>query len=478
MTLSWRYAAASDVGLLRDGNEDAAFAGRRLLAVADGMGGHAAGEVASAAVIAALEQLDELGVDAGDPREALQDAVREANANLRDMVAADAELHGMGTTVTAVLTDGDAAWLAHVGDSRAYLLREGELRQLTRDHTFVQQLVDEGRIRREDVSTHPQRNVIMRALDGREGLELDLERLEVRPGDRLLLCSDGLSGVVTDDSLAAVLGDSSPEEAVQRLVDLALRGGGPDNITCIVADAVDAPGAGGPVEAGAVVAGAAEDSGPHTRVAPSARDGASPATKAAALAKRPAKRPAAPPPEADAADPRARARGLRRRRAFLVALLTIGLLAIGTTTGYAWTQRQYYVGVADGQVAIYRGVDTSVAGVRLSHVAERLPLAVADLPDFERKRLADGIHAAGLPAARQIVDRLREALPPCPEPTPTPSAVPTTAPARPKPTVGPRPPSPRPATTPPATPLGTARPTPTATPSPVPGPCAIAGTTP
>ncbi|HVF05997.1 MAG TPA: Stp1/IreP family PP2C-type Ser/Thr phosphatase, partial [Frankiaceae bacterium] len=245
--IAWRYAALSDVGLLRDHNEDAAFAGQRLLAVADGMGGHAAGEVASAAVIAALQQLDELGMDAGDPEEALREAVEEANVNLRDMVAADSELHGMGTTVTALLNDGAYAWLAHVGDSRAYLLRAGELQQITRDHTYVQQLVDEGRIAPEEASTHPQRNFITRALDGRTGMEMDLQRLDLQPGDRVLLCSDGLSGVVSDTSLGEVLAGTTPEVAVQRLVDLALRGGGPDNITCIVADVLD----GGPDPAGA-----------------------------------------------------------------------------------------------------------------------------------------------------------------------------------------------------------------------------------
>jgi len=212
-----------------------------LLAVADGMGGHAAGEVASAAVIAALERLDEL--DADDPQAALREAVHDANGALRDMVAADNELHGMGTTVTAVLADGAYAWLAHVGDSRAYLLRDGTLVQLTHDHTYVQQLVDEGRISAQDASSHPQRNYITRAIDGRGDMEIDLERLDLLPGDRLLLCSDGLSGVVSDDTLQEVLKAGTPQETVDRLVALALRGGGPDNVTCIIADAIDANGA-------------------------------------------------------------------------------------------------------------------------------------------------------------------------------------------------------------------------------------------
>jgi serine/threonine protein phosphatase PrpC len=471
MTLSWRYAAASDVGLLREGNEDSAFAGRRLLAVADGMGGHAAGEVASAAVIAALEQLDELGVDAGDPQEALREAVAEANAHLRDMVAADNELQGMGTTVTAVLTDGDYTWLAHIGDSRAYLLRDGELHQLTRDHTYVQQLVDEGRLAPADVSTHPQRNVITRALDGRQDVDVDLERLDLRAGDRLLLCSDGLSGVVSDESMAEVLTGTTPEDAVQRLVDLALRGGGPDNITCIVADPVESA-----LAPAATVAGAAGDAAGTDGVRGARTE--SPATRAAALPRRgaatrePVREPAR---EADGPDPRAKARRLRRRRTAVVGIAAVALVAATATAGWSWTQRQYYVGAADSQVAIYRGVEGSVAGIELSHVTRTVPLALADLPDFERKRVADGIHASGLADAQRIVDRLRDAVPPVLCATPSPTPKPTPKPSAktgvtPKPTVHTSPtPSPKPSVS--AKPTVTpATPTPSCSPTPTPGP--------
>jgi protein phosphatase len=380
--IAWRYAAATDVGLLRDGNEDAAFAGTRLLAVADGMGGHAAGEVASAAVIAALEQLDELGVNAGDPQHALREAVEEANVVLRDMVAADSELQGMGTTVTAVLTDGEYAWLAHVGDSRAYLLREGTLQQLTRDHTFVQQLVDEGRITAQAAMSHPQRNYITRALDGREGIELDLERLDLLPGDRLLLCSDGLSGVVTDETIATVLDGSTPDQAVHQLVDLALRAGGPDNVTCIVADAVDATPQATDDDA-AVLGAAADEPQTHTQTQTRTSD--------------------------DGPDPRDRARRIRRRRAAALLVFTLALLTVAATAGYRWTQRQYYVGTSGDQVAIYQGVEGTLAGLDLSHVEETTQVAVADLADHERKRVEDGIQAGSLAEAREIVSRMQVA---------------------------------------------------------------------
>ena len=447
MTLSWRYAAASDVGLLRDGNEDSAFAGSRLLAVADGMGGHAAGEVASAAVIAALEQLDEQGVNAGDPEEALREAVEEANANLRLMVAADSELQGMGTTVTAVLSDGRHTWLAHIGDSRAYLLHDGQFRQLTRDHTFVQQLVDEGRIAPEDASTHPQRNFITRALDGRTGLDIDLDRLDLVPGDRLLLCSDGLSGVVSDESMAEVLRTSSPDEAVQRLVDLALRGGGPDNITCIVADAVDAA-----AEDGAVVAGAASDGPTNAAPAPPVRDTDTSASRAATLRR-----------ATDDDDPHRRARHIRRRRAAVIGVAVLVLLGIGAGAGWSWTRSQYYVGVAGENVAVYRGIEGTLAGIELSEVERTLPLRTADLPAFERKRVEDGIHADDRAEADRIVERLTTAaLPPCPTPTATPTTPPT--PHGPSPTATPS----RSAA---ATPLAS----PTTSPSPLPTNCRPSG---
>ena len=421
MTLSWRYAAASDVGLMREGNEDSAFAGTHLLAVADGMGGHAAGEVASAAVIAALEQLDELGVNAGDPQEALRDAVEEANTTLREMVAADSELQGMGTTVTAVLNDGTYVWLAHVGDSRAYLLRDGSLRQVTRDHTFVQQLVDEGRIAPEDVSTHPQRNLITRALDGREPVDLDLERLDLAPGDRLLLCSDGLSGIVSDDSLQDVLrGNDDPDTAVHQLIDLALRGGGHDNITCIVADAVEDVAA----PEGAIVAGAASNGAANAAPATTPKD--SPARRAAML--RP-KRKAQPEREPDDVDPRGRARRIRRRRTLVVVVVAAVLTGAGASAGWAWVQRQYYVGVSGDDVVIYRGVSGSLAGIDLSHVHAHASLPVTTLPEFERKRVRDGIHAANLADARSIVDRLRTTtVTPTPSPTPTNTNTPTPGP--------------------------------------------------
>jgi protein phosphatase len=239
MTLALRYAVRSDVGLLREGNEDSAYAGPRLLAIADGMGGHAAGEVASAVAISALAGLDHAALD-GDLLDPLAAAVAAANTTLHEMSVADPAVEGMGTTLTAMLWQDAHVALCHIGDSRAYLLRDGDFYQITRDHTLVQSLVDDGRLTPEAAATHPQRSLLLRALDGRTEAEPDLSIREVRVGDRYLLCSDGLSDVVTEQTLHKTLVSIADlDDAVIQLVELAIRSGGPDNITCIVADVVD-----------------------------------------------------------------------------------------------------------------------------------------------------------------------------------------------------------------------------------------------
>ncbi|MGW9372967.1 caspase, EACC1-associated type [Streptomyces xanthophaeus] len=237
--LTTRFAAGSHKGMIHEGNEDSGYAGPRLLAIADGMGGQAAGEVASSEVISTLVQLDD-DVPGSDILTSLATAVQRANDQLRVMVEEDPQLAGMGTTLTALLWSGQRLGVVHVGDSRAYLLRDGILTQITKDHTLVQRLVDDGRITEEEATTHPERGVLLRALDGGEHAEPDLSIREVRAGDRYLICSDGLSGVVSHQTLEDVLADyHPPHHTVQSLIQLALRGGGPGNITCIVADVLE-----------------------------------------------------------------------------------------------------------------------------------------------------------------------------------------------------------------------------------------------
>jgi len=282
MTLALRYAVRSDVGLLREGNEDSAFAGPHLLAVADGMGGHAAGEVASAATITTIAPLDDARNLGPDLVGALADAVAMANLRLQELIISDPAIEGMGTTLTALLwADGYAA-LCHIGDSRAYRLRNGQFLQITHDHTLVQSLVDEGKITEDDVATHPHRSLLLRALDGRTVAEPDLAQLETLPGDRYLLCSDGLSGVVTEHTLHQTLNSiRDPDKAALQLVELAIRGGGPDNITCIVADVMDTQASAVPPTWTPVLAGAAQIGAPGDPRQPARQS--SPATRAMRL---------------------------------------------------------------------------------------------------------------------------------------------------------------------------------------------------
>jgi PPM family protein phosphatase len=236
-TLTVRYSVRSDIGLEREDNEDSAYAGPRLLAIADGMGGHVGGEVASAAVIEAIRPLD-TQVPAGELLDALDHAVRRANTALLDIVKADPSLRGMGTTLTALLWSGSQLGLVHIGDSRAYLMRDDEVFQITHDHTLVQSLLDEGRITPEEVASHPQRSLIMQVL-GHGTPKPDLQLREARPGDRYLLCSDGLHEVADADAIAQVLRTvADPDQAATDLIALAIAAGAPDNITCIVADVV------------------------------------------------------------------------------------------------------------------------------------------------------------------------------------------------------------------------------------------------
>ena len=235
--LGLRYAALSDVGRVRKDNQDSGFASEHLLVIADGVGGAARGDVASSTAVQALRRLD--GPAPADMLEALAGAIHRAHDRIAELVEQDPELDGTSTTVTAALFDGTRVGLAHIGDSRGYLLRDGTLSQLTKDHTFVQSLIDEGRITEEESRTHPHRNLILRAVDGVHETDPDLFYIELAPGDRLLLCSDGASGVLDHDRLADILGTGSIDYAVVELIRASLEAGSSDNITCVVADVVD-----------------------------------------------------------------------------------------------------------------------------------------------------------------------------------------------------------------------------------------------
>jgi protein phosphatase len=448
MSLVLRYAARSDRGLIRGTNQDSVYAGPRLLAVADGMGGHAAGDVASKVVIAALEHLDD-DAPSGDLLQALRQAVFDGSEHLREVIREAPHLEGMGTTLTAVLFAGGRLGLCHVGDSRAYLMRDGQLAQITHDDTFVQTLIDDGRITEEEANSHPQRSLLLRALNGQD-VEPDLSMRDARAGDRYLLCSDGLSGVVSFETLQQAMGDPDPQATADRLIELALRSGGPDNITCIVADVVEDDGRGALIDP--VVDGAAGDNVGQREV-----DRRSAAGRAA-LAD-----PAAAPPNASVAassPPPRRRRPMRTALVSLAAVLVLGSVAVG---GYLFVMGHWFVGVDDStggdEVAVFRGLDASVVGIDLYRLDRATGLATADLTQAARSRVAGGITASDRDDAERILSNLRgQLLPPC-RTSPTTASSTSSAPspdvtsAAPVPPVDPAAPSatPVPTTTPPTT---------------------------
>lgn len=468
MTLVLKYAARSDRGLVRGNNEDSVYAGARLLALADGMGGHAAGEVASQLMIAALAPLDE-DDPGGDLLGKLDAATRAGNASIADHVEEEPELEGMGTTLTAILFAGSRLGLIHIGDSRAYLLRDGELAQITRDDTFVQSLVDQGRITADQAKTHPQRSLIMRALTGND-IEPTLTMREARDGDRYLLCSDGLSDVVSQETIAETMAEGGPRECADRLIELALRSGGPDNITVIIADVIDLDYG----QSMPIVGGAASDEEDDTPPPNTAAGRAAAIRPPAAKPRRVAPTPAAEPPK-------------RRRKALTIvlSLLVVALVGIGVLIASIWIRSNYYVGENDGNVVVFRGVPGSVLGYSLHDVRQvgcldaagslqlltpgaSVPgcteLSVDDLQPSAREQVRSGLPAGTLEDAQKQIGQLAKSdlLPICtpapPEPGPTPVPPGTT------------PQTPAPAATTPAAPTPTAAAPTNATPTNTPGP--------
>ncbi|WP_082098682.1 protein phosphatase 2C domain-containing protein [Demequina iriomotensis] len=392
MYLGIHFAARSDVGLVRANNQDSGFAGPHLLAVADGMGGAAGGDIASSIAIGRLAALEGEAHGPDDALDELKAAISDAHAQIVERARNDPELSGLGTTVTAILRSGSTLSMAHIGDSRAYLLRGGELEQVTTDHSFVQHLVDTGRLSVADAEHHPKRSMLLRVLgDIDADVPVDISVRETHPGDRWLLCSDGLSGVVSKDTMrTTMLEVEDPGDCADALVGLALAGGAPDNVTCIIGDIVDidaAPDGVGPSTSSQIVGSAARD-----RRKPSA-GGDSPAGKAARLAAR-------EEPEDD--DEPARDRWARLRP-WILPIAALLVLAGAAWGGYVWSQKQYFVGESDGFVTIYRGIPEAVGDLTLSHVVEQTGIPVDELEPYQRERVLDAIRVRSLDEAAEVV---------------------------------------------------------------------------
>jgi protein phosphatase len=400
MAFAFNYAARSDVGMVRSENQDSGYAGPRLLAMADGMGGHAGGDIASSTVIGALVDLDDEAPNSSEAGKALLRRIATANEQLADMVRAEPSLHGMGTTLIAILRSNNKLVIAHIGDSRAFLARDGKLSQITRDHSYVQSLVDEGRITEDEAIGHPQRSLVTRVLTGQSDDEPDLMVREAKPGDRYLIASDGLTDYVAADTITEVVtAGNPPGKTADRLVDLALKAGAPDNVTIVIGDVVDLTGSSGPSTTPQIV-GAAAVHTKGTRPIP-----VTPAAKAAALSR--AASGDEDPDEVPLAEEGAGSGRLRWLRRGLVALLVLVVVGGGAYAAYDWSQRQYFVGAHDGQVTIFRGVSQNLGPISLSSVESESDVAIDNLPDFYRAKVDDTVSTDTLAAAQDLVDQLR-----------------------------------------------------------------------
>ena len=411
MASTSKSAAVSHVGKIRANNQDSGYAGTNLFVVADGMGGHAGGDVASAIAIKRIIETDRQYANGPEAEFALHSALTAANALLAETVFDHSELTGMGTTVSGLmLVDGHVA-IAHIGDSRIYRLRDGKLEQITADHTFVQRLVDSGRITEEEAAVHPRRSVLMRVLGDVDATpEIDTSVLSTEAGDRWLLCSDGLSSYVSEEKIAAALiGNPSAKDAADRLVKESLDQGAPDNVTVVI---VDIDGTGDAASVPPAIVGSA----------------ASPLSFEGDLARKPMRLPTlllhplkATKPDDSHFEPESedyldeliledRKRATRRKIIWLIGLILVIIgIVVAAFASYEWTQTRYFVGVNNGNVAIFRGVQQDIGPIDLSSVYRETSVSVDDLSTFRRESVEQTINATDLADAERIVDQLEDA---------------------------------------------------------------------
>lgn len=393
--------ALSNTGRVRANNQDSAYAGQYLFVVADGMGGHAGGDIASALTIESIESLDHSYPDIEDAQVEFVNALLTTNDRLRAVVQDFPEITGMGTTVSGMIVVGSNAVIAHIGDSRIYRFRDGELTQITKDHTFVQRLVDAGRITEQEALVHPRRSVIMRVLGDVEAHpEIDTMVVDLKPGDRWLFCSDGLSGPVPKTEITEILeSEVDRDHATAALIQAALNHGAPDNVTAIVLEP-ETPAAATPAIVGSVAnVGTlarirARFDGMATTSITTVDSSTSDAGKVHT--------PAAIYLEALMAERRRRT--IRRRiLAIIIVVLALAAIVFGAMAGYRWTQTQYYIGESQGTVAVFRGVNGSVGPWKLNHKVtnESFPtIRVEDLPFDVQTSVKNTVSVANLQDAQ------------------------------------------------------------------------------
>ena len=445
MTIAFNYAARSDVGMVRTNNEDSAYAGPHLLAMADGMGGHAGGDVASSTIVAALVDLDDQALSGAEATDALLSTIAAANADLGRQVKEDSRLEGMGTTLIALLRARDKLVLAHIGDSRAFLVREGKVAQITKDHSFVQQLVDQGRITAEEAQTHPQRSLVTKVLTGQPDDEPDIVVRQAIVGDRYLIASDGLTDYVARDTIDEVLIEGRPPaDCAERLVQLALKAGAPDNVTVVIGDVVNLVKGPVPSDVPEVVGAAAAQRRGGTRPIP-----VTPAEKAAALTQEATGQIPGDVSDDTDLDVQLAEEGPRSRRGRLLRILGAAAVAVvvllgGAYASWLWVQTQYWVGTDTQQVVLYRGVNQQLGPIDLSRVDTLTGIQLIDLPPVYQDQLTKGVdftargpavdRISALKVQAQACQWAKEHSEPCQtvdrtwtEPTPTPSTSPTSS---------------------------------------------------
>ena len=403
--------AASDVGKVRSSNQDSGYAGVNLFFVADGMGGHAGGDIASAITAQHVALADEPVENSQQAEQKLIDYIWQANEKLGASVDQHSELAGMGTTFSGIFINGTSVSIGHIGDSRIYLARDGVVKQITSDHTFVQRLVDTGRISEEEALVHPRRSVLMRVLgDVEQFPEVDLETFETKPGDRWMVCSDGLSGVVPEGLMHRImLSKSTVQEATDLLVGEALEFGAPDNVTVVLVDVVDAKEELEASPSRNFVGSAASEVVIEERKGRRILRILNPMTLIEMLQK--PEDPTSFAPESEELlekilkDTKGRIRA-RRLRQIATYLLIVAAATYGLFLAYEYTQTRFFVGVNDGVVVIYKGIKEELGPFKFSSVYEVSNITLESLTDFQREALERSITTENIEEARRVLDQL------------------------------------------------------------------------